>query len=308
MSNIKKTVHILVAVACLFTFNAFGEEGGVTAPPELLETNYLYEVVRHLYRWHLDETDAEKIVGQKKIEFWVKGLSPELDAGDQSRFGEIVIPQLDVSVTAKQADYTIEKLKVLVKNDRFKIINVSRGDLPADASGYSVVTTSYQALRDYGHRTRTLARFPEDALLMRMRLSARENIFEYLLDREKAGLKNRVGSVEELKRTEQVIHLSPLSEVANEVWIFWETGRMLIRFASDIDLENPALWDHDDLSVKLYDIDEQTVVSLDEVAGSNAYMTRDQVGRTLFNCIVLGRRMDLPPLAEDEQIDLPVDL
>ena len=45
------------------------------------------------------------------------------------------------------------------------------------------------------------------------------------------------------------------------------------------------------------DIDEQTVVSLDEVAGSNAYLTRDQVGRALFNCIVLGKRMILNPSA-----------
>jgi hypothetical protein len=37
------------------------------------------------------------------------------------------------------------------------------------------------------------------------------------------------------------------------------------------------------------------VVSLDEVAGSNAYMTRDHVGRILFNCIVLGRRVILSP-------------
>jgi hypothetical protein len=54
------------------------------------------------------------------------------------------------------------------------------------------------------------------------------------------------------------------------------------------------------MAVKLYDIDEQVVVSLDEVAGSNAYMTRDQVGRVLFNCIVLGKRVVLEPLQRDD--------
>ena len=54
------------------------------------------------------------------------------------------------------------------------------------------------------------------------------------------------------------------------------------------------------MAVDLYDIDEQVVVSLDEVAGSNAYMTRDQVGRALFNCIVLGRRVVLEPLEGEE--------
>ena len=45
----------------------------------------------------------------------------------------------------------------------------------------------------------------------------------------------------------------------------------------------------------MFDIDEQVVVSLDEVAGSNAYMTRDQVGRILFNCIVLGQQLIVKP-------------
>ena len=293
----KKTICILVTVACLFS--AFGQESVAEAPPpELLETNYLSEIVRHLYRWHLDEVDVEKVVGQDEIEFWVKGFSPELDAGDQSRFGEIVIPQLKTSVTVKQADYRIEKLNLIVKNDTFKIINVARKEPPSEASDYTVIKMSYQELRDYGHRLRPQARFPDEALLTRMRLKAREKIIEYLADREAAGLKNRVGSVEELKKKTHEIHLSPLSDVANEVWLFWEAERMLLRFASDIDLENAALWDQDHLMVKLYDIDEQTVISLDEVAGSNAYMTRDQVGRTLFNCIILGRRVTLQPLPE----------
>ena len=73
---------------------------------------------------------------------------------------------------------------------------------------------------------------------------------------------------------------------------------MLIRFASDIDLASPAVWEHEELAARLYDIDENVVVSLDEVAGSNAYLTRAQVGRALYNCIVLGRRVELQPLPE----------
>ena len=70
------------------------------------------------------------------------------------------------------------------------------------------------------------------------------------IDREKAGLESTLGTWEELQQMDHVVHLSPLSEVANEVWMFWETGRMLIRFASDIDLENSAVWDHDELAVQ----------------------------------------------------------
>lgn len=285
-------LHLLV---CLLLVVSSARGAQSPAPEALRDPELLYEVVRHLYRWHLDERDAEKIVNKSQIPFWVREATPALDPGDKSRFGEIVIPDWDVEVRVKRADYTIPELDVKVQNDRFKIINVSRGDLPTTPDGYDVVHTSYVAMREYGHRTRMLARFPEGDLLMRMRLAVREHIREYLADRERAGLETGTGTWDELVKTEQVVHLSPLSEVANEIWLFWETGRMLIRFASDIDLENPAVWEHDDLAVKLYNVDEQTVVSLDEVAGSNAYMTRDQVGRALFNCVVLGRRLVLDP-------------
>lgn len=83
--------------------------------------------------------------------------------------------------------------------------------------------------------------------------------------------------------------------MANELWAFWEKGRLLVRFASDLDLANPHVWEHEELSARIYDIDEQAVVSLQEAPGSNAYLTRDPVGRALYNCIILGRRYVLPP-------------
>ena len=42
---------------------------------ELLNKDYLYEVVRHLYRWYLDETDAERIVGKQEIQIKVRERS-----------------------------------------------------------------------------------------------------------------------------------------------------------------------------------------------------------------------------------------
>jgi hypothetical protein len=57
--------------------------------------------------------------------------------------------------------------------------------------------------------------------------------------------------------------------------------------------DNEQLWLRSKLNVKIYDIDKQVVVSLQEVPGSNAYLTRDQVGRALYNCIILGRKYNL---------------
>jgi hypothetical protein len=271
-----------------------------TPPPALLEREYLFEVIRHLYRWHLDEKDVENIVGKPEVAFWVRDCTPELDPGDNSRLGDIVIPDLDVKVTVKKASYRIQELDLAVKDKTFKIINVARGGTPAEPTGYKVVTASYQAMLDYAHRTRNLARFPENDLLMRLRLAARKTILKHLDQLAETRPANGTAKKDDLPDQEQVVYFAPLSDVANEIWVFWETGRSLIRFTSDMDLENPALWDHDQLVVRLYDIDEQTVVSLSEVAGSNAYMTRDQVGRALFNCIILGKRAVLQPLQESE--------
>ena len=75
---------------------------------------------------------------------------------------------------------------------------------------------------------------------------------------------------------------------------------MLIQFTSDLNIADPKVWDQEKLQARIYDIDQQVVVSLQEVAGSNAYLTRDQVGRALYNGVVLGRVYGLArPSTED---------
>jgi hypothetical protein len=297
-----RRIIVTTLLLLLTAVPAFTEPDKQNASAEWAKKDYLFEVVRHLYRWYLDERDLEKVVGKQNIAFWVRELQPTLDPGDKSRFGEIVMPDMNVKVTVKRPDYSIEELGLLVRGDTFKIINVSSSHLPADAAGYTVVTTSYQAMRDYAHRTRTQTRFAEENLLVRMRLSARRHFLDYFESRQKDD-SEAASKLDELKQQSQIVHLAPLSDVANEAWIFWETGRLLIRFSSDIDLENPAFLEHDALAVELFNIDEQTVVSLDEVAGSNAYITRDQVGRVLFNCIVLGKRLTLQTLDDAEVVE-----
>ena len=257
------------------------------------EKPYLFEVVRHLYRWYMDESDVEYTTSNDKFEFWVRSLEYQLDDGDSSKFGEIVMPRLGIRVKVKQADYTIEKLNVVVKNDTFKIVNVERiaidkaGKVPSEYEG---VTVDYKEMRDYLFKTRKDVSFPDDELIMRIRKTARAELLD---DLRKDG--------KEIPKSNPVIHISSLSPVANEVWVFWEEGRLMLRFASDIDLSNPLVWDHDEMSAKAFDIDTQVVVSMNEVAGSNAYMTRDQIGRALFNCIVLGKRVVLTPLPESKK-------
>jgi hypothetical protein len=255
-------------------------------PPELTSKPWLNEIVRHLYRWHIDERDVDAVIKDGRVVFWVRELKPKLDEGDKSRFGDIVLPQFSIEVKVKQADYTIPELNATVKNSTFRIIHVGKIEAPkAKPDGCVEVTADYADLRDELFRTRNAAAFPEGELLERLRAAVRTEV-----------AKN--GAKDPLPVDKQLVHLAPISPMANEAWVFWETNRTLIRFSSDIDLTNPAVWEHETLAVKLFPLDQKVVVSLDEVAGSNAFMTRDEVGRALFNCIVLGKKVSLEPPAK----------
>ncbi|HOC00546.1 MAG TPA: hypothetical protein PKM43_17585 [Verrucomicrobiota bacterium] len=256
----------------------------VDAPPELLQPSYLYEVVRHLYRWHLNESEVERIVGAKRFVFWARRLEARLDAGDRSVLGEILLPQLDLRVKVKKSDYTIEELGTEVKSQNFRITQVIRGQMPIrPPQSCAVVEVDMQEMRDYLFRTRNQRDEPDAALIERLRTAVREQA-------AKEGLLPTGTPAEE-----QIVHMAPLSPVANETWVFWEAGRKLLHFASDIDLANPAVWQHQTLMARIFDLDQQVVVTHEEAPGSNRFLTRYQVSRALFNCVVLGHRIVVPP-------------
>jgi hypothetical protein len=256
-----------------------------TSESLVFQKTYLYEVLGHLYRWYLDEVDVRAATKGGNCTVWVRELSPELDPGDCSQFGEIILPVLGLSVTVKKADYTIDELSVEVVSDRFKIVRVGRVELASNlAASYTPVELDGTELRDYLFQRRGEVAFPDAALVTRLRVAARQELDACIKDSGKV-----------IAAGNRTVHCAPLSPVANELWVFWEAGRVLIRFASDLDLANPHVWEHEELAAKIYDIDEQVIVSLQEAPGSNAYLTRDQVGRALYNCVILGRCYDLPP-------------
>ena len=135
-------------------------------PSELVQTPYLFEIVRHLYRWHLDESEIERAIGAKRFVFWVRRLDPKLDPGDQSEVGEILFPQLDLIVKVKKADYRIEELGTAVQSKNFKIVKVIRAPTPRRAPrSCEVVEVDMKEMRDYLFRTRDQHDFPDPALV-----------------------------------------------------------------------------------------------------------------------------------------------
>lgn len=272
-------------LAAGFGMGAWAQEAGppvsgadaAVGSADLTDRDFLYEVMRHLYRWHLDERDIEQAAGGDSFAFWVRRLDRERDEGDRSEWAEIGLPQLGVAATVKQTDYAIDELGIEVKDDRFRIVNVARRGFPAEPPPGTVgVKAPVDGMREYLFQTRRQAEYPDAAMFVRLRRALREHL-ELDPDEREAG--------------EHEVHVAPLSPVANELWLFVENKNWLVRYSSDLDLKNPALWDHAALAVQTYDIPNGTVVSRHEVPGSNEFLTRDQVGRALYNCMVLGRRI-----------------
>jgi hypothetical protein len=266
------------------TVGADKQQGIASVPPELVQQTYLYEVVRHLYRWYMDESEIEKIIGGKKFTFWVRLIEPKLDPGDKSLLAEILLPQLNIAVRVKKADYTIEEIGVPVKSPGFKITQIVRINIPAHRRlSCQEVQVDMKDMRDYLFRTRNQQDFPDTAMVEHLRQAVLKEVAK-----EEIPMAN-------LPKGDRIIYLASLSPVSNETWVFWEDGRKLFFFASDIDLANPAVWEYETLMARVFDLDTQVVVSHEEAPGSNRFLTRYQVSRAIFNCVVLGRRIALPP-------------
>jgi len=245
---------------------------------------FIYLVCRHLYRWEMDETTAQRVGQAGKLVVWTRNLEMKLDDHDASRYREIYFPQLQLAVTLKKADYAVPELGQRVRNRDYRVQKVEREEqAPANAAAYTRQEFKYQDVTDYLFRTRAQRDYPDQALFERLRAALRS-----------------VQSPDDkpLVAGPQTVYIAPLSPVSNRLWVFWETRGWLIKFSSDADLDNPAYWELEKVGVRVYDLATHVVVSLDEVQGSHAYITRDWAARAVFNCIVFGQRLELTPPAD----------
>ena len=246
--------------------------------------DYLSEIVRYLYRWHLDETALLAIDDSADLEILVRPLKPALDPGDLSRYAEIAIPRLSLLVALKKADYAVPDMDLRIVNSGFRLLRVERYEsLPQAREAYETIRLPRKETLEYLFATRNQHAYPDAELRERLRRALRKQ------------LGSSAGSATDVQ---QIFYVAPISPVANDLWVFWETGGKLIRFGSDADLTSKAYWDYEELGVRVYDLQSNVVVSLAEVPGSNAFVTRDWAARALFNCVVFGQRLAVVPEAD----------
>lgn len=257
-------------------------EGEVGAPPAaVMEFAYLTDLAQELYWWYLDEGVMEMRRGGV-FAFSVRRLAPELDEGDRSEWAEVRVPAFGLGVVVKRPDYRIEETGAEVRGKHFRIAEVFRldgGRAPTDGlPGGPWKRLEFGAgemLKRVRERLGEL-RFPDEVLTERLdRVCQREM--------ELHG--------EWLEYEEQVIHIAPLSDVANDVWAYFENQCWLVQFSTDREIEETDGWSWEDFRVRTWDLRVDTVAALGELPGSNLAMTMDQAGRALYNCVVLGKRL-----------------
>ncbi|MBR6021861.1 MAG: hypothetical protein IK066_05520 [Kiritimatiellae bacterium] len=250
-------------------------------PEAVLESGYLTDLAQELYWWYLDEEDLEMRRGGG-FRFMARRLAPDLDEGDQSEWAEVRVPAFRLGVVLKRPDYRIEETGAEVRGRHFRMTEVFRlepGGAPTDGlPGGPWTRVEFGAgemLRRVRERIGEL-RFPDPVLTERLHKACRRQME---LD------------VEGRESGDQVIHIAPLSDVANEVWVYIENQCWLMQFSSDREIENPDGWSWEDLRARVWSLRDNTVAALGEMPGSNLAMTMDQAGRALYNCVVLGKRL-----------------
>jgi hypothetical protein len=274
-----------LALAGCMSSSKLARNGAVTdpeaAPNPLLQKQFVLDVVQHVYRWHFDQSYILEAGKLDTLEVWARPLHPRLDAGDQSEFAELWIPAVNMRVELKRSDYMISELNLAVVDHSFKVKRVSRQlRPPASRSNYQVGRYARTEVQDYLFATRTNRVLLNDNL----RTAARKLIAEYLNKAHPAPFTE-----------DQVLHVAPVSPVCNDLWAFWETGRKIMLFSADMDLSNPGFSQLSQLKLEVIDLDKDVVTSTKEVPGSNAFVTKDWVGRLFFNCILYGERLVRTP-------------
>jgi hypothetical protein len=254
---------------------------GEAASSPVLQKQFVLEVLKHLYRWNFDESYVLEAGKVDTLEVWARPLHPRLDAGDRSEFAELWIPAVNMRVELKRSDYTVPEMTIEIVDHSFKVKRVTRQlHPPASRSNYQVARYALSEVRDYLFATRTNRVAASDNL----RAAARKLITEYLRKTHPAPFTE-----------DQILYLAPISPVCNDVWVLWESGRKILLFSADMDLSRPGFAQLSQLRMEVIDLDKNVVASTMEVPGSNAFVTKDWVGRLFFNCILYGERLVRTP-------------
>lgn len=251
-------------------------------PPELTNPDFIYAVLRHLYRWHFNGATFVQPDRAGQIEVWVRSVNVKADEGDRSRFAEMWLPGAGLLVDLKQADDEVSERKLVVKDSGFKVRAVEHpGSVPQTAASWRVLRFPAKDVEAHLFQTRQERLFPDAAMESRLEKA----LADYLsLEHE-----------HEMTNATQTFYVAPISPVSNELWVFWENRHLALHFTADGDLADARLWEQIQLNLRVVSLEQNVAVSRDEMPDGGRFVSRDWAGRLVYNCVVLGRKFTLRP-------------
>ena len=264
---------LLLLILCFTVLKS--SAGKEFVKPENAE--YLRGVLKYVYYWHLDPSHFFEQDQDTNIEIFIKKSSYSKDINNNSVRYELIIPDLNLGIDLVKANYKIRELDLQITNSSFKVVAVNPDFRePITNNNFQVRLLSEGKIMKKLFQSRYRSANLSDYV--------RTNVHNSLVKLSKLELGHPV-------KKEHTFYVGPLSDYSNDIWVFWETERKLVRFSSASDYTSKAYWQLLPVFVKIYDLDSDVVVSLSEVSGSNAYITKAFAGRIMFNCIVDGEKI-----------------
>ena len=271
-----KTVLLLLSLSTLCL-------GAPLNTPEKLpfDDTYLFGLLHHLCYWHLDDYSYFKYDTNDTVEILYKELSPPGDPGDKSVYCEIIVPGLDMSVMMKKALYRIEEMDTTISNTSYKFTSFNREINLAANPKYKAYCKKL---------------IPEKELfeLIFNKRASLPELTPYLIHKLKEALPKIVaGELPNNKDLNEIFYIAPVTKYENTIIIFWENEKKLIVLSSDADFSTPLFWQSLSMSIEIFDMKKDIVTSLQQVLGSNAYVTKNWISRILFNCVIDGYKLNI---------------
>jgi hypothetical protein len=263
----------------------------LAAPPELdprlKDPTFQYEVLRYVYLWYLDDRFFIETAKHTSFDLWIRPITPRApDPGDESRYAEIWIPAAKLQLRLKLANYPVPELNRQVRSPGYRITRAAPlAEAPAPAENYTVITLDRDKIRTYLVDARNRPQAPDADLRKRLRGA--------MLEVAKLHPPSDLSAP-------QVFFLSTVSPVSGDLWVIWVNERTAIRFGGEFGADEPDLLALLPLHTQLFDLKNHVVASLLETEGSTGFITKDWAGRILFQCLVLGERVEVPAEAVKE--------
>jgi hypothetical protein len=243
---------------------------------------FQYEILRYCYLWYLNDQFFVAMAKETAFELWFRPVNARLpDPGDESRYAEVWIPAAQLQLQLKLADYPIPELQRRVRSPGYRI---TRAELRPAASrpreDYAVFSVERDRIRSYFADVRTRAQLPEAGLRARLVAAMKDVVKLHPPARPAAP---------------QTFFVSTVLPVSGDLWVVWANEQVAIRFGGELGADAADLLEVLPLHTQLYDLKRQVVASLLETEGRTGFITKDWAGRILFQCLVLGERVEVSP-------------